>query len=732
MTALLLVLMFVLTIFMIVQYILRETITTQDTELNYLSQQVANLAEALGLEQQKSDGLEGEVVRLDGELNQATSTAEVQAALISTLSQQTKNQQTEIQSFEAQVASLLAERSQLIVQRDGLQSDVDQANSENVALTARISDAEVENLRIVSEKEALQLALAAARDEIDAGVEAARLAAAKRDALQALIAETQANLKERETSLSDALQALQSTQGDLGATRTNLSDLEKQLTQMAADLAASKKAHLDEVQNTNALQARLKILESGLSDSEKERLAVETAAAQLRAELEAVKSNLTDEEKARLVEAAAAQALRERLRNAQTALTDEEKSRLAEAAAAEALRRKLENSQAELTAMTLALEEQRQKAEDTLTLLAAAQVARKEVDNLLAAALLARDNALSSDKDAQAKIAALEGDKASLDDRLAAVIAQLENSDEENGVLLAKSDAERSDLQKRLAAALAAKLAAEQDAGVILSKSEERRILLAEANTLLGEEKAKSAESLRQIAVLNQQTATLRKQLNALQALLDDSKARDDQARVQIKALGSNLNAALAQVAAEQKRVAEEQRRRAELEEAERKRLEAEAKTLEKFKSEFFGQLRDVLGNREGVKIVGDRFVFSSEVLFATGSAELAPSGAREIAKVANVIREISDQIPPEINWILRVDGHTDNVPLSGAGVFHDNWELSQARALAVVRYMTNDLGMPANRLAAAGFGEFQPLNAANTPAARAQNRRIELKFTEK
>lgn len=732
MTALLLVLMFVLTIFMIVQFVLRQTISTQDTELNYLSQQVANLASALGLEQQKSDGLEGEVNRLDGELTQAASKSEVQKALIATLSQQAKNQQTKIQSFEAQVASLLAERSQLIVERDGLKSDISQAKSDNVALTNRISDAEAANLRIVSEKEALQLALAAARDEIDAGAEAARLAAAKRAALEALIAETQANLKDRETSLSSALQALQSTQGDLGTTKSNLSDLEKQMTQMAADLAASKKAHLSEVQNVEALKARLKILESGLNDSEKERLAIETAAQQLRAELKAAKSNLTDEEKARLVEAAAAQALRERLKNTQSALTDEEKSRLAEAAAAEALRKKLKNSKAELTAMTLALEEQRRKAEDTLTLLAAADVAKKEVDKVLAAALLARDNALNAGKDANAKIKALEGDKAALNDHLAAIVAQLENSDKKNAALLAKSDAVRSDLERRLAAALAAKLAAEQDTGKTLRKSEERRVLLAKANSLLGKEKAKSAESLRQIAVLNQQTATLRKQLSSLQALLNDSKARDDKAQVQLKALGSNLNAALAQVAAEQKRVAEEQRKRAELEAAERKRLQAEAKTLKKFKSEFFGQLRDVLGNREGVRIVGDRFVFSSEVLFAIGSAELSPEGDREIAKVAGVIREISDKIPPEINWILRVDGHTDNVPLSGDGVFHDNWELSQARALAVVRYMINDLGMPPSRLVAAGFGEYQPVNPANTPKARAQNRRIELKFTEK
>lgn len=683
MTALLLVLMFVLTIFMIVQFVLRETISTQDTQLNYLSQQVASLAEALGMEQQKSDGLETEVDRLDGELVDERSAAEIQAALIATLSQTTKNQKSrlddfevQVSSFEAQVASLLAERSQLQLDKEGLEGQVAQGDAQNATMAARISEIEAANLREVSEKEALQLALAAARSEIDAEAEAARLAAAKREALEALMAEAQASLEQREISLQEALAALNATREDLGATAGDLSDVEKRL-------------------------------------------------AQLQAELEASQSEFSDEEKARLAEAAAAAALRNRLADTQAALSEEEKTKLVEAAAAAALRKKLENAQTELTAMTLALEEQRRQAEDTLTILAAAEIAKKDVDRLLAAALLARDLATSDEENASARIAAMESDKAAADDRLAAVIAQLQSTDNESATLLADAAQNREELEKRLAAALAAKLAAEQDATVVLTKSEQRRILLAEANLLLSDEKARSAEDARKIALLNQQTATLRKQLNALQALLDVSKAQDIEAKVQLESLGANLNAALAQVAAEQ-------RRRAELEEAERKRLEAESKDLEKFKSEFFGQMRVLLGNREGVKIVGDRFVFSSEVLFGAGSTDLSVDGRRAIAKVAGVIREVSDKIPPEIDWILRVDGHTDNIPLSGNGIYSDNWELSQARALSVVRYMIDELDMPSDRLAATGFGEFQPLNPADTQAARAQNRRIELKFTER
>ena len=138
------------------------------------------------------------------------------------------------------------------------------------------------------------------------------------------------------------------------------------------------------------------------------------------------------------------------------------------------------------------------------------------------------------------------------------------------------------------------------------------------------------------------------------------------------------------------------------------------------------------MGAQEGVQIVGDRFVFSSEVLFAQGQANLSPLGQGELAKIAEILRNVASDIPSEIDWVIRVDGHTDNVPLSGVGEFADNWELSQARALSVVRYMVNFLDIPPERLSANGFGQYQPIATGNSDEARAQNRRIELKFTEK
>ena len=234
------------------------------------------------------------------------------------------------------------------------------------------------------------------------------------------------------------------------------------------------------------------------------------------------------------------------------------------------------------------------------------------------------------------------------------------------------------------------------------------------------------------MAALNQQIAALRGQLGSLQAVLNASAAQDVEANVQIDALGSQLNAALA-------RVASEETRRAALEEAERRRLEEEQKRLQdenldlaKFRSDFFAQLSQVLAGREGVRVVGDRFVFSSEVLFRAGFADLAPEGQAQIAGVVDTLREVADQIPPGIDWIIRVDGHTDAIPLSGSGAFADNWELSQARALSVVRYMQNVLGFDPARMAATGFGEYRPVAEGTSPEALAANRRIELKLTER
>ena len=193
----------------------------------------------------------------------------------------------------------------------------------------------------------------------------------------------------------------------------------------------------------------------------------------------------------------------------------------------------------------------------------------------------------------------------------------------------------------------------------------------------------------------------------------------------QIQALGAKLNAALAKVASEQ-------RVRAQLEEKERKRLENETKNLREYRSEFFGRLKKILGEVQGIDVVGDRFVFSSEVLFDKGSADLGFKGQEQLDQISRVLKDISLIIPEDINWILRVDGHTDITPVSESSNFGDNWELSQARSLSVVRYMIKSRDIDPKRLSAAGFGEHQPISFSDSNEALAKNRRIEFKLTER
>ncbi|MEO1276641.1 MAG: peptidoglycan-binding protein, partial [Pseudomonadota bacterium] len=255
-----------------------------------------------------------------------------------------------------------------------------------------------------------------------------------------------------------------------------------------------------------------------------------------------------------------------------------------------------------------------------------------------------------------------------------------------------------------LAAAEAARDRLQVEAGEALSEAERREALRTAAEAELSDVREEAAEEARRAELLNRQVAELRSQLGSLQALLDDAAERDEAQQVQIQELGSRLNAALAQ------RVSE----------------------LARFRSEFFGRMREVLGGRDDIRIVGDRFVFQSEVLFAPGSANLDPRGLEELSELAAVLRELQDSAPQGLNWILRVDGHTDQVPLRGTGRFRNNWELSQGRALSVVQYLIAQEGVPPTRLAAAGFGEYQPLVVSEDPAVFAANRRIEFKFTER
>ena len=647
MTALLLMLFFLMSIFMIVQFMLRDTINNQDSELNSLSQQVASLAEALGLEQQKSFSLEGTIKDLDISLGEATSKSEIQSILIATLTQKTREQSENIDNFEAQVAALLSEKNEL-----------------STRLEMVISDKAIE----ISKKDALQIALSQAREETDLETEKARLAAAEADALELLLNQKQVEISEMDSSLQDAL-------ASIAATNSEVIELEISVSELNSDLDAM--------------------------------------------------------DKRRLIELAAKELLQSKLNEKSEKLSKEEKKRLTQMAIVESLREKLRSSTAELASMALALEEQRKRAENTLTLLAAARTVENDLNKTLTEALL---NSQEYRRE------------------LEKITSELSMRENEFSELKKSSSLVETTLEERLTLALAEKLRLQDSNKAKLTISQQQSILLNSAADLLSKEKEKSAEAQLETEVLIQQVATLQKQLGSLQDLLDAAAEEASDTNVQLLTFGSNLNIALAKLAQKEKEKAKIEKAKAEVEKAKADSERAKAKLeidnaklldeqakllqekntkLENFKSEFFGEIRKLLEMQEGVKISGDRFVFSSEILFSSGEAVLSEGGKKQIKQIANLILSISDKIPSNIDWILRVDGHTDDKKIRG-GKYKNNWELSQARALSVVLYMQEFLNVPAYRLAATGFGEYQPVNKENSEKARDQNRRIEIKLTER
>ena len=253
----------------------------------------------------------------------------------------------------------------------------------------------------------------------------------------------------------------------------------------------------------------------------------------------------------------------------------------------------------------------------------------------------------------------------------------------------------------------------------------EKDLALREARLRLSVQEEKAKASMQEVANLTLQTNSLKERLKELTGILDATIEKDFSNNVEIKSLGAKLNAALAKVASEQKI-------RAELEEKERKRLENETKNLREYRSVFFGRLKKILGDIEGIDVVGDRFVFSSEVLFDRGSADIGLDGKLQLDTISKVLKDISQKIPEDINWVLRVDGHTDKTPVSQNSIFKDNWELSQARSLSVVKYMIANHEIDPKRMSAAGFGEHQPISSSESKEDLAKNRRIEFKLTER
>lgn len=297
----------------------------------------------------------------------------------------------------------------------------------------------------------------------------------------------------------------------------------------------------------------------------------------------------------------------------------------------------------------------------------------------------------------QADLKALREARQKLEGELAEAATTLRLSDEQRQALLAQLGGERDRskaLESRLAEAGEKTMLAQKDIA-------QRDVRINELIASLAGERGETGKAREQVDVLNQQIAALRDQLARIGAVLEVSEKKAEEQKVQIAELGSRLNQALA----------------------------AKVQDLARYRSEFFGRVRETLGNRPDVRVVGDRFVFQSELLFPSGSATLEEGGKLRLAELARTLIEIGRQIPSDINWVLRIDGHTDSRPVRVQ--FASNWELSSARAISVVKYLI-DQGIPPERLAATGFGEYQPLDPGTSDDALARNRRIEVKLDQR
>lgn len=424
-----------------------------------------------------------------------------------------------------------------------------------------------------------------------------------------------------------------------------------------------------------------------------ERLGLERDSAN---ELRTTLSQLTDELRA-------ASAARDSLGQRLATLTSERDRLAAERAAAERERQGASGRLADLDASLAAERTRAARLEAQVAeLLAGRDVAQRAIDtNARDAAARARELEVTAQELGRVR------------DALAAERAMIERMRAEAEALNRQVTVGRDTIEARLrdiaelgaqAEALRAlrnqlEAQARQAAARAMTEEQQRRA----AETLLAEERSLGESARAQVALLNQQIAELRAQISRVEAGLTLAEAQGRDKDTEIASLSNRLNLALA----------------------------ARVEELQRYRSDFFGRLRDILGNRQGIQVVGDRFVFQAEVLFPSGSSELNPAGQEQMRNLARAIRDLSQQIPPDIAWILRVDGHADNSPIRGGGGVATNWELSAQRAINVVKLLIDE-GVPANRLAATGFGEFQPIDPADTPEARARNRRIELRLTDR
>jgi chemotaxis protein MotB len=608
---LVMVIVFVLMIFTVFQFHLKDLITGRDLALERMSQRIGALADQLAVERRSASELRDQLGLLNADM----------AASV--------NIRDRLQSELAAAMNRIS----------GLDAELGAARNRAETLALQLTARDGEAKSLADKLAAAQDDLALSRREIATLLQ--RLASA----------ETQQRDADRRAAASEAT--------SLGLGR-QLSDAEAKLAQTEARLATAEAAATELARRLAAMEARAVAGETGAADLARRLSAADAALRDAEARASAGNARATElaqrlaatEARAAAGETGAADLAR-RLATADAALRDAEARATLQAAAAAELARKLQAAEAALKAGEGKVALTEREAADLVRRLAAAENRTRDADARLADTM----RSVSADRE-----------------RIEVQLRELDALRDNIRTLTLLRDQLERDLSARNAAL----------EGVQASLAGERKL---------------SADAQFRVDRLTRELEGLRQQLGRLETALDASEAKSREQEVQIVDLGRRLNLALA----------------------------SKIEELARYRSEFFGRLREVLGERGDVRVVGDRFIFETEILFRSASAELEPEGRRQIERVAGELVRLSETIPSDINWILQVDGHTDKRPIARS--FPSNWELSHARAMSVVRAMIAG-GVPAERLVAAGYAEFQPVDPRDDDAAYRRNRRIELKLT--
>ncbi|WP_226381753.1 peptidoglycan -binding protein [Falsiroseomonas ponticola] len=709
-STLLMVIIFVLLVFVLAQGFLSVALSSRDRALERLNRQVSELSELLALERGQAEELRTSLSRTAEELRASSAAREALARNFSILREERDRLAQEREATRAERDRLAARIADLdlaagggaarIAELEGRLAEAlaraEAAGGDAAATVRTLTDAQRLLAAERAALEAVRRDLAAARDQSAALTRDLAQERGTREATQRDLAQERATREATQRDLAVARNEITALSGNLGAERDQRAQRERELAEaraqgqaLARDLAATRQARDTATESLEARQREAEALARDLAAARASLAAAQRDIATLREEAAALDRTVRADRatiEARLSDIArltdqirGLEALRDQLeRQAAAALAranDEERLRgTAEAALGEAQR-----LLANVTGRATTAE---RDAAEAATRAAAADRAAAESRQATAAAERAT---------AEANARATNAERAAGEARQAAGVADARAAAAERVAQESQRAAQDAD-RARAAATLLATEASRR------AQEAERARGTADGQAA---EYARLSESARaQVALLTRQLEALRAELARVAATLEaeENAGRDKDA--QIVNLGQRLNAALA----------------------------ARVEELQQYRSDFFGRLRRVLGDRPEVRIVGDRFVFQSEVLFPVGGAELSAGGQQQIRDLARVLIDLAAQFPPDLAWVLRVDGHADRSPIRGGGRFASNWELSAARSIAVAQLLMQE-GLPSNRLAAAAFGDTQPLDDRDTPDAFARNRRIELRL---